>query len=116
MAEHLTGGGFEAEAVDPLRAAAAAAVRAIALMRDPDVEVDGLDEQDALDLAERTSVSADLPAGTAAALGASETLASGEIDGLRATVRAVVAAARTAVGEPAGVRGGRDEGRVQTAA
>ncbi|MBK1670596.1 hypothetical protein CKO28_21480, partial [Rhodovibrio sodomensis] len=95
---------------------AAAAVRAIALMRDPDVEVDGLDEQDALDLAERTSVSADLPAGTAAALGASETLASGEIDGLRATVRAVAAAARAAVGESASAGAHPEQGRVQSAA
>jgi hypothetical protein len=116
MAEHLAGGGFEAEAVDPLRAAAAAAVRAIALMRDRDVEGDGLDEQDALDLAERPSVSAELPAGTAAALGSSETSDSDEIAALRTKVRAVVAAARAAVGESASAGANRKQGRVQSAA
>jgi superfamily II DNA or RNA helicase len=116
MAEHLAGGGFEAESVDPLRAAAAAAVRAIALMRDPDVEGDGLDEQDALDLAERPSVSAELPAGTAAAFGSSETWDSDEIAALRTTVRAVVAAARAAVGESASAGANRKQGRVQSAA
>jgi hypothetical protein len=116
MADHLAGGGFETEAVEPLRTAAAAAVRALAVVRDPEVKRDGLEDHDPLALAERPSVNAHLPAGTAAALGSGETSDSGEVAALRTTVRAVIAAARTAAGESASVGGTRNQGSVSSAA
>lgn len=98
MAEHLASGGFEAEAVAPLVAATAAGVRALALVRDPEIDPDGISDQDPLGLAERPDVKGGLPAGTAAALAHEETADGDRLAEVKATTRAVVAAARTAIG------------------